>query len=48
MQVSEDGPASEGMMEQLNVCIRHHQNIMLYVHTVNDDTLSHLPYICFG
>jgi len=48
MQGSEDGPSSEEMVEQLNVCIRHHQDILTYVHTVNADTLSHLPHICFG
>jgi hypothetical protein len=48
MQGSGDGPVSEGMLEQINGCIRHHQEIMMYVYTVNADTLSHIPYICFG
>jgi hypothetical protein len=46
MQGSEDGPGSEGMMEQLNICIRHHQSIIMYVHTMKAN--SNLPYICFG
>ena len=47
MQGSGDDSASEGMLEQLKGCIRHHQDIMKYVQTVNADKLSHFPYICF-
>ena len=47
MQGSADCPASEGMLEELKGCIRHHQEIMMYVQTVNTVTISHFPYICF-